>query len=131
MAGSSLLVIVTVHHMVRGAVHLPRSERGGFPRDHRRRSLTQQEGGRARRAGFDNFFGVTVHNQSVLCRLAATGLLDASFHSCDEAGMIFEHAGNSLSAVARRLCHWQIASGKNHYVVGAPGKEPDRQDQQH
>ena len=32
----------------------------------------------------------------VLYKLATVGLLDASLHSCDEEGLIFEHPGHSV-----------------------------------
>jgi hypothetical protein len=32
----------------------------------------------------------------VLYKFASAGLLYASLHSCDEAGLIFEHPGNSI-----------------------------------
>ena len=38
----------------------------------------------------------TVKHVFGLYKLATVGLLDASLHSCDEAGLIFEHAGNSV-----------------------------------
>jgi hypothetical protein len=38
----------------------------------------------------------TVQHVFVLYKLATVGLLDASLHSRDEAGLIFEHAGNSV-----------------------------------
>ena len=38
----------------------------------------------------------TVNQVFVLYKLATVGLLDASLHSCDEAVLIFEHAGNSV-----------------------------------
>jgi hypothetical protein len=38
----------------------------------------------------------TVKHVFVLYQLATVGLLDASLHSCDETGLIFEHAGNSV-----------------------------------
>ena len=38
----------------------------------------------------------TVKHVFVLYQLATVGLLDASLHSCDEAGLIFKHAGNSV-----------------------------------
>ena len=38
----------------------------------------------------------TVKHVSVLYQLATVGLLDASLHFCDEASLIFEHAGNSV-----------------------------------
>jgi hypothetical protein len=38
----------------------------------------------------------TVNHVFVRYKLATAGLLDASLHSCDEAVLIFEHAGNSV-----------------------------------
>jgi hypothetical protein len=38
----------------------------------------------------------TVKHVFVLYKLAPVGLLDASLHAGDEAGLIFEHAGNSV-----------------------------------
>ena len=38
----------------------------------------------------------TVNHVFVLYKLATVGLLDASLHSCNEAGLIFEHPGNSV-----------------------------------
>ena len=38
----------------------------------------------------------TVQHVFVLYKLATVGLFDACLHSCDEAGLIFEHAGNSV-----------------------------------
>ena len=38
----------------------------------------------------------TIKHVFVLYKLATVGLLDASVHSCDEAGLIFKHAGNSV-----------------------------------
>ena len=38
----------------------------------------------------------TANDVFVPNKLATAGLLDAFLHSCDEAGLIFEHAGNSV-----------------------------------
>ena len=38
----------------------------------------------------------TVPHLLMLHKLATVGLLDASLHSCDEAGLIFEHPGNCV-----------------------------------
>ncbi len=38
----------------------------------------------------------TVKHVPVLYKLATVGSLDPLFHSCDEAGLIFEHAGNRV-----------------------------------
>ncbi len=38
----------------------------------------------------------TVNYVFMLYTLATVGLFDASLHSCDEAALIFEHAGNSV-----------------------------------
>ena len=38
----------------------------------------------------------TVNHVLVLYKLAAVGLLNTSLHSGDEAGLIFEHPGNSI-----------------------------------
>ena len=38
----------------------------------------------------------TVQHILVLYQLAPVGLLDAFLHAGDEAGLIFEHAGNSV-----------------------------------
>lgn len=38
----------------------------------------------------------TLNHVLVLYKLASVGLLDTPLHSCDEAGLIFEHAGNCV-----------------------------------
>ena len=38
----------------------------------------------------------TIKHVFVLDKLATVGLLNASLHSGDEAGLIFEHPGNSV-----------------------------------
>lgn len=38
----------------------------------------------------------TVKHVFVFDKFAAVGLLDALLHACDEAGLIFDHMGNSI-----------------------------------
>jgi len=54
----------------------------------------------------------TVQHVLVFYKLATVGLFDACLHSCDEAGLIFEHTGNSV-------CHQLLgvlAMGRSHFL---------------
>ena len=54
----------------------------------------------------------TAKHVFVLYKLAPVGLLDASLHARDEAGLIFEHAGNSIFHQLLGV----LAIGKGHLL---------------
>ena len=52
-----------------------------------------------------------VQNLFMIYNLAAVGLLDTPLHACDEAGLIFQHAGNGIF----HQLFGVLAVGRSHF----------------